>query len=654
MESREGYKSNDKNPASPSTPTDAASSMPQPWDAQYHHQALEHKLDSSLATMMAQLELLTARIAVPPPVQGQPVRNEAAPRQAEDPVVEAQANARMQPRVPRRQQQVHDDYAEEDYADFAEESEAEFEPPQRRDRPRQPHFRRAGRAYPPYQPRRADTDSLLNNIKTSIPEFKGIHDPDLYLDWERRVNKIFDCYDFPEVKKVQLASMEFTGYAADWWENIQNRRHRDRYPPIDTWQEMKDVMRGRFIPVNYERELERRLSQIRQGTRTIEEYHKELETALIRVGKEETLVATINRYIEGMQPDIACEVELKDFTSIEAMIHYASIVERQIKEGRRRSSHSTPVRTPWVRGESSTPRTVPERPQGQPTQPARRFEQSAPQPNRRPDCSAAPAPNQTRPAPSNPQNGTPGRARDVQCHKCRGWGHFQAQCPNRRVLFLSEQNELESASEEEEELDEAEAVGDSYQPLDSPIMGEIEDEKPKQAHVSLVSIRALSLIREEEQNDQRENIFYSRCSIQDKVCSLIIDSGSVVNAISQYAVGKLELVPQKHPKPYKLQWLTDRSEICVGYQVPVTFSIGYFTDTVLCDVIPMEAAHILLGRPWQFDRKAIHDGFANTYAVTREGRTTRLWPLAPKDVIEDQMRMQEKFKEEKEKRAESK
>ncbi|KAH6835927.1 D111/G-patch domain-containing protein [Perilla frutescens var. hirtella] len=63
----------------------------------------------------------------------------------------------------------------------------------------------------------------------------------------------------------------------------------------------------------------------------------------------------------------------------------------------------------------------------------------------------------------------------------------------------------------------------------------------------------------------------------------------------------------------------------------------------------MEASHILLGRPWQFDRKAIHDGFANTYTVTRDERTTRLWPLTPKDVNEDQGRMQEKFKEEKKK-----
>ena len=39
-------------------------------------------------------------------------------------------------------------------------------------------------------------------------------------------------------------------------------------------------------------------------------------------------------------------------------------------------------------------------------------------------------------------------------------------------------------------------------------------------------------------------------------------------------------------------------------QVLINFSIGNYKDEVLCDLVPMEATHILLGRPWQFDRKA--------------------------------------------------
>ena len=64
---------------------------------------------------------------------------------------------------------------------------------------------------------------------------------------------------------------------------------------------------------------------------------------------------------------------------------------------------------------------------------------------------------------------------------------------------------------------------------------------------------------------------------------------------------KLGWKTQKHPWPYRLQWLNEEGEMRVSTQVSVPLSIGRYEDDILCDVIPMEASHILLGRPWQFD-----------------------------------------------------
>jgi len=41
----------------------------------------------------------------------------------------------------------------------------------------------------------------------------------------------------------------------------------------------------------------------------------------------------------------------------------------------------------------------------------------------------------------------------------------------------------------------------------------------------------------------------------------------------------------------------------VNKRVLITFAIGKYKDEVLCDVVPMKATHILLGRPWEYDRK---------------------------------------------------
>ena len=41
----------------------------------------------------------------------------------------------------------------------------------------------------------------------------------------------------------------------------------------------------------------------------------------------------------------------------------------------------------------------------------------------------------------------------------------------------------------------------------------------------------------------------------------------------------------------------------------------------------MDVFHILLGRPWKFDRKAIHDGRRNTYTLEKDGNKHTLFPL---------------------------
>lgn len=77
---------------------------------------------------------------------------------------------------------------------------------------------------------------------------------------------------------------------------------------------------------------------------------------------------------------------------------------------------------------------------------------------------------------------------------------------------------------------------------------------------------------------------------------------------------KLSLKSEAHPTPYSLAWLSRGTTVVVDRRVLVDFSIqGKYSDSVWCDIVPMDACHILLGRPWQFDRAVIYDGRANTY-----------------------------------------
>ena len=85
-------------------------------------------------------------------------------------------------------------------------------------------------------------------------------------------------------------------------------------------------------------------------------------------------------------------------------------------------------------------------------------------------------------------------------------------------------------------------------------------------------------------------------------------------------------------------------------QVLVSIAIGRYKDEILCDVVPMHASHVLLGRPWQFDRRAIHDGYRNRYTFFKDGRSVTLVPLTPSQVYEDQLRIKRSIGENSEKR----
>ncbi|KAL3642857.1 hypothetical protein CASFOL_013672 [Castilleja foliolosa] len=94
-------------------------------------------------------------------------------------------------------------------------------------------------------------DNNLGNIKMNVPSFLGKNDPELYLEWERKVELMFDCHNYSDLKKVKLAAIEFSDYALVWWDQVVTSRRRNHERPIETWTEMKAVMRKRFVPTHY-------------------------------------------------------------------------------------------------------------------------------------------------------------------------------------------------------------------------------------------------------------------------------------------------------------------------------------------------------------------------------------------------------------------
>jgi hypothetical protein len=61
--------------------------------------------------------------------------------------------------------------------------------------------------------------------------------------------------------------------------------------------------------------------------------------------------------------------------------------------------------------------------------------------------------------------------------------------------------------------------------------------------------------KEVESSTQRNRLFRTACKTKDRVCKVIVDSGSTYNLVSTKMVEKLELETSEHLSPYRVSWL---------------------------------------------------------------------------------------------------
>ena len=96
---------------------------------------------------------------------------------------------------------------------------------------------------------------------------------------------------------------------------------------------------------------------------------------------------------------------------------------------------------------------------------------------------------------------------------------------------------------------------------------------------------------------QGHKIFWTQCTIRNKVYNMIIDSGNSKNVVSKALVKAINLKTEKHPSPYKIAWIKKGSKVQVLEVCKVPLSTRkYYKYEIVCDVVDMDACHILLGR----------------------------------------------------------
>ncbi|KAK1618786.1 hypothetical protein QYE76_024303 [Lolium multiflorum] len=146
-----------------------------------------------------------------------------------------------------------------------------------------------------------DEEDGLGKPKFSIPKFEGGADVEEYLTWELKIEKLWSLHPhYSEDRKIKLASSEFDGYALRWWDSLIRNLDEDGAQPIRTWRAMKEAMTSRFVPTNYMRNIFDKLTLLRQGVKTVDEYYMEMEMLMQRGRVRESLEMTMQRFLNGL------------------------------------------------------------------------------------------------------------------------------------------------------------------------------------------------------------------------------------------------------------------------------------------------------------------------------------------------------------------
>jgi hypothetical protein len=234
--------------------------------------------------------------------------------------------------------------------------------------------------------------------------------------------------------------------------------------------------------------------------------------------------------------------------------------------------------------------------------------------------------------PSSSSTTSTGRTSDIKCHCCHGVGHFQRDCPSKKSYIAMDDRGYVSDSDVEDDFAlQTKNTGD----LDDDDVDVFASENTEEYITKTYVVqRVLSAQVDTSEKLQRHNLFQIFFVVKDCRVRTIIDGGSCNNLVSADFMAKTALMTRLHTHLYYIRWLNNSGKAKVTHTTRVHFSIGTYHDYANCDVVPIQACSLLLGRPWEFDTDAIHHGRSNKYTFVHNGKKITLLPLTPNEIVQ--------------------
>ena len=141
-----------------------------------------------------------------------------------------------------------------------------------------------------------------------VVPYDGKLDPNAMLDWISNMEKFFEYENTPDNRKMKIVVTRLKGHASLWWEHLQTDRQRRRKEKIRTWPKMVNKVKNKFLPVDYQVSLFRKMQNLKQKNMTMKEYTEEFYRLDIRSRHVDDDVEKIARYINGLRSRIQDEI----------------------------------------------------------------------------------------------------------------------------------------------------------------------------------------------------------------------------------------------------------------------------------------------------------------------------------------------------------
>jgi hypothetical protein len=123
------------------------------------------------------------------------------------------------------------------------------------------------------------------------------------------VEQKFSSHLAPEQYRVRQATSEFKDFALIWWNELATLGLQ---PHI--WDGLKTVMRQRFVPPSYQRDLHKKLQCVDQANMSVQNYYAELQKGMICAGVHEEAEDKICHFYGG------CELKFRILLTIKNTI----------------------------------------------------------------------------------------------------------------------------------------------------------------------------------------------------------------------------------------------------------------------------------------------------------------------------------------------